>query len=583
MRLRLNNQILTSCALLLCGSVHAAPLVLELVPVFGDKPIQLNSLKYGAEEKISVSRFSMLLCDFMLQAEDGTWHASATESAYIDLASQRLSVDLGDLPEHPIRALRFAVGPNAESNHADPAQYAADHPLNPVLNHLLWDWQSGYIFMAMEGRFQTKDHPLSGYVLHYANDWNRQWIHIPVKLSGVNPTALELHFDIESLLNTAAPISFIRDGHITHSREDDILSGKLKTNLLTAFRLNAVSVFTKTSKPTEQPSPLYLPETYEAYPFKMSRTFSRPALPTDNPLTQARVELGEHLFNETLLSSDGSLSCASCHKSEHAFSDPNAVSAGVANAQGHRNSMPLFNLAWKTEFFWDGRAPSLREQVLEPITNHVELAADLDTVVEQLGTHADYTERFARAFDPPEITTEKMALALEAYLLTLTSHNARFDQAQRGEVELTPEEQRGMELFFTEYDPRTRQYGGDCFHCHGGSLFTDQQFHNNGIEPTDDIGRAIVTGKESDRFLFATPSLRNVEITGPYMHDGRFQTLEEVIDHYTHPITPSATLDPNLAKHPQTGLQLSEQDKAALVSFLKTLTDSAYSKGLKSR
>ena len=133
-----------------------------------------------------------------------------------------------------------------------------------------------------------------------------------------------------------------------------------------------------------------------------------------------------------------------------------------------------------------------------------------------------------------------------------------------------------MELFFTEYDPRTRQYGADCFHCHGGAFFSDHLFHNNGLEQTDEKGRYKVTRQARDRFRFSTPSLRNVELTAPYMHDGRFKTLEEVINHYTSPMQPSDTLDPNLAKHPRTGLQLSESDKAALVAFLKTLTDPQY-------
>ncbi len=134
-----------------------------------------------------------------------------------------------------------------------------------------------------------------------------------------------------------------------------------------------------------------------------------------------------------------------------------------------------------------------------------------------------------------------------------------------------------MELFFTEYDPRTEQFGADCFHCHGGPLFSDQQFHNNGLEQGTDAGRFKFTGRESDRFKFSTPSLRNIGLTTPYMHDGRFLTLEEVIEHYTSPLEISPSLDPNLAKHPDTGLLLSEEDKAALVAFLKMLNDPRYS------
>jgi cytochrome c peroxidase len=581
MPLRLNNRILTGwLSIILYGMAQAAPLGLDFVPVFGDAPLRLDSLKYrtAQNETLSVSRLSLLLSGFAFQDETGEWIELPEQQGYLDAASQRLSLKLESLPNRTYRSFRFAIGPDPEANHADPAQYAADHPMNPVLNRLLWDWQSGYIFMALEGRFHTADQSLSGYVFHYANDWNRQWITLPLQLNSSTPAAIEIYFDLEALFNLPTAISLTQDGHITHSREGDPLSAQLKTNLKTAFRINRMAQRVDSNKPEAILAPLYLPDSFEAFPFKTSRSLPQPALPKDNPLTTARVELGEKLFNEKLLSRDASLSCASCHKVEYAFSDPAEISPGVDEARGNRNSMPLFNLAWKSEFFWDGRAPSLREQVLQPITNHLELAFELEPAVNKLKNHADYPALFARAFNPPEPTSEKMALALECYLLTLTSYNSRFDQARHGEEDLTPEEQRGMELFFTEYDPRTRQYGGDCFHCHGGGLFTDHQFHNNGLVPTADQGRAEITGKAADAFRFSTPSLRNVEITAPYMHDGRFKTLEEVIDHYTAPMRSSDTLDPNLAKHPRTGLQLAEEDKAALVAFLKTLTDPAYSK-----
>jgi len=184
---------------------------------------------------------------------------------------------------------------------------------------------------------------------------------------------------------------------------------------------------------------------------------------------------------------------------------------------------------------------------------------------------------FTAAFGSPEITAEKISLALENYLLTLTSFNAKFDRVLRGEEKFTPEEQRGFELFSTEYDPRRDQFGADCFHCHGGPLFQSQAFANNGSDGAfKDIGREKVTGKASDRGKFAVPSLRNIAPTAPYMHDGRFRTLEDVVEHYSTGIPRSASLDPNLAKHPDGGVPLSTEDKQALVAFLKTLTDGRY-------
>jgi cytochrome c peroxidase len=222
----------------------------------------------------------------------------------------------------------------------------------------------------------------------------------------------------------------------------------------------------------------------------------------------------------------------------------------------------------------------LREQVLQPIQNPIEMHQSLTNLVKKLAdagptpSAPNYPALFTAAFGAPEITAEKIALALENYLLTLTSFDAKFDRVLRGEEKFTAEEQRGFELFSTEYDPRRGQFGADCFHCHGGPLFQSQAYANNGSDGAfQDVGREKVTGKASDRGKFAVPSLRNIALTAPYMHDGRFRTLEDVIEHYSTGIPRSPTLDPNLAKHPDGGVPLSAADKQALVAFLKTLTD----------
>jgi cytochrome c peroxidase len=331
-------------------------------------------------------------------------------------------------------------------------------------------------------------------------------------------------------------------------------------------------------KVTAQPKPLYLPEKFTPYQFKMSALFPIPELPRDNPLIEERVALGEKLFHETALSKDGSLSCASCHKVDAAFSDSRRYSLGVREQVGSRNAMPLFNLAWKNSFFWDGRSPSLRAQALMPIQDHTEMEETLTNVVAKLTGAKDYPKLFKAAFDSPQITPEKIGLAMEQFILTLTSYDSKFDRALRGEDKLSTNEQRGFELFMTEYDPRREQFGADCFHCHGGPLFGDHQFHNNGLDAKQDAdaGRFKFTKVEADRGKFSTPSLRNVALTAPYMHDGRFKTLEKVIEQYSTGVKSSATLDPNIAKHPDGGLHLSAEDQHALVAFLKTLTDEKY-------
>jgi cytochrome c peroxidase len=211
---------------------------------------------------------------------------------------------------------------------------------------------------------------------------------------------------------------------------------------------------------------------------------------------------------------------------------------------------------------------------LEPIENPIEMHETLTNVVSKLRARPDYQKDFARAFGSPDITADRIARGLEQFLLTQISYHSKFDRSLSGEVELSVEEKRGFELFHTEYDPRREQFGADCFHCHGGPLFQSQGFANNGLDAGfSDLGRFLVTKKDGDKGRFSVPSLRNIVLTAPYMHDGRFSTLEEVIGHYSAGVKRSTTLDPNLAKHPDGGVPLSAEDKRALVAFLKTLTD----------
>jgi cytochrome c peroxidase len=302
--------------------------------------------------------------------------------------------------------------------------------------------------------------------------------------------------------------------------------------------------------------------------------FPQPDLPADNPLTEEGVALGELLFNEPRLSAGNTQSCASCHREERAFSDVRATSIGADGIPGSRNAMPLFNLAWSSAYAWSGDKARIRDQVRAAIINPVEMHADLAQVKETLNRDAALRAKFAAAFGEPEISADRILLALEQYLIALVSADSKFDRAMRGAARFTEEEQRGFMLFAGEYDPARGQRGADCFHCHGGDLFTDFVFRDNGLGGgSGDEGRGAVTGREPDRGKFKTPSLRNVALTAPYMHDGRFATLEDVIAHYDHGVVRTANLDPNLAKHPDAGLQLDHADRRALVAFLRTLTD----------
>jgi cytochrome c peroxidase len=555
--------------------LFAGTLRIDLSHQFEGQPLALNSLKYESAETLSVSRLSYLISQLALQNEDGSWQELPGQYAFINASSRRTSFTLTKVPPGTYKSFRFSLGVPKKENHGDPAQYSADHPLNPNLNNLHWDWAGGYIFLALEGQFRTSKKELNGFVYHLANDQNLSRVQLAANFRIKNNTALALSFDLKKLLTQPRALSFEKDGNSTHSHPGDPIASALVANLKSSFSVRGAS-YPPDEVPLAAVTPLFLPKTYTPFPLKMSRSFPMPLLPRDNPLLTQRVSLGKKLFHDKSLSKDGTISCATCHHQDKAFTDGIKFSRGIDDQEGDKNSMPLFNLAWKSSFFWDGRAKSLRDQVLQPIQDHREMASDLKTVVEQL--QKNELLAFENAFGPGPVTEEKIALALENFLLTLTSYDSKFDRAMSGKAKLSEAEQRGMELFFTEYEPRSQQYGADCFHCHGGSFFSDHQFHNNGLTPSlSDTGLMKVTEKETDRGKFSTPSLRNIDLTAPYMHDGRFQTLEEVIQHYNEGIHRASTLDPNLAKHPQGGIALSDKDQAALISFLKSLTDKKYS------
>ncbi|MEZ4722184.1 MAG: cytochrome c peroxidase [Flavobacteriales bacterium] len=326
------------------------------------------------------------------------------------------------------------------------------------------------------------------------------------------------------------------------------------------------------------PEPVIDTVNYDSTPYALEYgLFPTPEF-NGNPLTVQGVRLGRMLFYETLLSRDNSISCSSCHQQEHGFSDPNQFSSGVDGSLGGRQAMSVFNTAWhRNEFFWDGRAHLLRDQALMPIQDKLEMKETLGNVVSKLQAEQDYIDQFERAFGDTMITSERISLALEQFMNSIVSNRSKYDDFLAGKATLSDSEERGRVLFFAEYNPSFPDVSGaDCQHCHGGSNFDNPRYANNGLDEgpdIKDIGREKVTGDPKDRGAFKIPSLRNIEVTAPYMHDGRFTTLEQVVDHYDHGIQKSPSLDPALVFTTQTGLMLSDQDKIDLIAFLKTLTD----------
>lgn len=304
--------------------------------------------------------------------------------------------------------------------------------------------------------------------------------------------------------------------------------------------------------------------------FEKPKNFPFPNLPADNPLTEEGIKLGKKLFYDPILSGNNTLSCADCHLQVNSFSDPNQFSIGIEGLQGTMNSSTIVNAAWNTSNFWDGRAISLEEQAFGPVTSFVELhSPSWQDVSRKIMANPEYRRLFKEAFNADIIDSLHVVRALAQFERILISADSKFDKFLDYRASLTPSELRGKEIFNTEK--------GDCFHCHSYPLFTSNSFHNNGLDPENEMdnGRFNVTADINDKGKFKSPTLRNIELTAPYMHDGRFQTLEEVINHYNFGGHNSSTIDP-LMKKVGIGLGLSPQNKVDLINFLKTLTDTSF-------
>lgn len=287
-----------------------------------------------------------------------------------------------------------------------------------------------------------------------------------------------------------------------------------------------------------------------------------------NPPTKAGFKLGKKLFYDGRLAKDGQKSCASCHNQAFAFTDfGNAISVGVYGGKGFRNSLPIQNLAFQEEFMWDGAALHLDFQPLIPITSDVEMNESFPSIIEKLKQDQTYRTLFLEAFEHGEINTDNILKALAQFMVMMVSANSKYDQYIRNEgVVFTQQEKHGLLLFQEK-----------CASCHATDLFTDQSYRNNGLpvnlQIEEEQGRGRVTGIEQDKHKFKVPSLRNVEKTFPYMHDGRFNTLPEVIDHYRFGVQDNPALDPILKQEKQIGIAISDAEKQALIAFLNTLTD----------
>lgn len=293
-----------------------------------------------------------------------------------------------------------------------------------------------------------------------------------------------------------------------------------------------------------------------------------PALVYDtsqNRLSEQKIFLGRVLFYDPLLSRNHQISCASCHSPYSTFTHvDHALSHGVDDRIGMRNAPVLLNLAWQKKFMWDGAIHHLDVQALAPLTHHAEMDSHLDSLIFKLNHHPKYPTLFESVYGSSEISGERILKSLSAFMLTLISSDSKYDRMLRGEVNFSDPEKKGY-----------HKYKQHCASCHTEPLFTNQSFANNGLPPDvvlQDSGRYKITHQPLDAFLFKVPTLRNIAWSYPYMHDGRFKRLRDVIKHYREGIAHSATLDPVL----QTPLVLNDSDQVELITFLHTLSDSNF-------
>ncbi|MBL7903015.1 MAG: cytochrome-c peroxidase [Bacteroidia bacterium] len=281
-----------------------------------------------------------------------------------------------------------------------------------------------------------------------------------------------------------------------------------------------------------------------------------------NPVSEAGFILGRALFYETLLSKDNTISCGSCHQLTSAFANTDhKLSHGINDLLGRRNAPGLFNLTWHTSFMHDGGINHIENQPPAPITNTVEMGEELENVVQKLQASEKYRKLFNDAFGDELVTTQRMFKAITQFQGLIYSYDSKYDDYKRGKAQLNETEKRGYSLFLDK-----------CNACHKEPLFSDFVIRSNGlpVDPSlNDIGRGFIENQPQNYYKFKTPSLRNISKTAPYMHDGRFSTLQQCLNHYTGGITNLTNLDPLL----QNGISMTEAEKADILAFLLTLTD----------
>lgn len=305
----------------------------------------------------------------------------------------------------------------------------------------------------------------------------------------------------------------------------------------------------------------------DTLPFAVPANFPEPVYRfTNNKYSEEGFQLGRMLFYEPILSRDSTTSCATCHKSYAAMTDPtHPIAHGIDHLSGTRNAPPIFNVIWQKAFFWDGGVVHIETQPIGPLTNPVEMDIQLAEVVRRLNQSSFYKPKFQSVFKKDTVDSQQILYAFTQFMGAIVSGNSRYDKYARKEGEqLSETELAGLALVKNK-----------CGGCHNTELFTDQSYRNNGLDATFvDVGRQRISLDNNDLGKFRVPTLRNLSYTKPYMHDGRFNKISEVLDHYAAGVQVSATLDPLLQQNGVLGIPLTNDEKTQITAFLKTLDDS---------
>jgi cytochrome c peroxidase len=514
--------------LLLATGAGAADLRVDFLPQFNGAPLVFDSLanQTAGGQKISVTRLDFLTSAIALHRADGTWIEQKNWFGYIGARDGKTNFTLENIPAGNYDRVRFQIGLEPEINHGDAAQWPAGHPLNPEVNGLYWGWSKEYVFLALEGGWQNGGKQ-SGFSYHLATDRELMTVELPVALDLNSGRELQIALDVGKIFSAPNKIGLSDASDTTHSRTNDTLAVQLRQNIEAAFAVEGVREYSPIASLTQGTNHIEIAAECNAVSpddFAIrTATGSAARQSAHRRRRRARQQIvfrpaafgGQQLANRAPRAINPHrrflrttpLQPWRGRRHRHAQRD----------AAGKSRVEKLLLLGWPRG--------DVARTGLQPIQNPIEMHESLAGAVAKIAADKDYHRLFANAFGSPEITSDKIARALEQFLLVQVSFDSKFDRVMNGTAKFTDEETARLhELFNTEYDPYHGQFGADCFHCHGGPLLQSQSFANNGLDSAfRDLGRYKVTKRAGDKGKFAVPSLRNVAVTAPYMHDGRFR------------------------------------------------------------